>query len=78
MIDNPLNRNKAKRGSQLSHSKLDESDVTQIYGLVKYRNKLRTELASLTNAKIAEKFDVHVRTIDRVTAGENWSHVVGA
>ncbi len=77
MIDCPLNRNKVKRGSQLSWSKLDETDVKNIHGLVNYRNQLKAKLAELTNAKIAEKFGVHVRTIDRATTGENWSHVVG-
>jgi hypothetical protein len=76
VIDCPLNRNKVKRGSQLSWSKLNESDVASILSLVEYRDKLKRELAEMTNAKIAEKFDVHVRTIDRVTTGENWSHVV--
>ena len=75
MIDDPMNRLKVKRGSQLPWSKLNESDVKMIRDLVEARNKLKAELSELTNKKIAEKFEVHVRTIDRITAGEGWGHV---
>lgn len=76
MIDDPLNRNKAKRGSDLPQSKLNEDDVRLIRGLVEHREYEKKKLAELTNAKIAEKFGVHIRTIDRITAGENWGHVI--
>jgi len=75
MIDDPLNRQKVKRGSQLPQSKLNEEDVLNILGIVEYRNKLKDELSNLTNKKIAEKYDVHFRTIDRITAFESWTHV---
>jgi len=75
MKDDVLNRTKAKRGSQLPWAKLDESDITVIRELVSEREYHKRQASHLTNAKIAEKFGVHVRTIDRVTAGENWGHV---
>lgn len=75
MIDDPLNRTKVKRGSQLSWAKLDESDVALIRGMVAEREAMKAKLREVTNAKIAEKFGVRVRTIDRVTTGENWGHV---
>lgn len=75
MVDDPLNRTKVKRGSQLPWAKLDESDVVLIRQLVEERDALKRRLGSLTNAAIAEKFGVHCRTIDRVTAGEGWGHV---
>lgn len=75
MIDDPLNRTKAKRGSNLPQSKLTEDDVLIIRGIVDYREGLKAEISELTNAKIAEKFDIHVRTIDRITADESWTHV---
>lgn len=75
MIDDPLNRLKANRGEGCSASKLTNEDVLQIREIVEYRDKLKAELSTLTNKKIAEKFDVHYRTIDRITAFENWTHI---
>jgi len=75
MIDDPMNFLKVKRGSQLPHSKLNEDDVRHILRLVAHREQLKRQAAALTNAKIAEKFDVHQRTIDRITAKTSWLHV---
>lgn len=75
MIDDPLNRNKVRRGSQLPHAKLTESDVRLIRELIAHREKLRAEVSTLTNQCIAEKFNVHHRTIDKISAGETWIHV---
>lgn len=75
MVDDPLNRNKVLRGSQLTHSKLDENDVRNIRELIAYRENLKSEASALSNRKIAEKFGVHNRTIDRIASGENWGHV---
>ena len=75
MKDDVLNRVKVKRGSDLPWSKLTEGDVAMIRELVAERNYHKRQAAELTNSKIAEKFGVHVRTIDRVTTGENWGHV---
>lgn len=75
MIDNPLNRNRVKRGSDLPHAKLTEDDVRQIRGLIAYREELRARIAALTNRRIAQKFEVHHRTIDRISVGESWGHV---
>ncbi len=75
MIDSTDNRYKVKRGEQLPQSKLTDNDVKNIHALVKIRNKLKRELSTLTNKAIAEKFEVHYRTIDRVTVGMSWSHI---
>ena len=75
MIDDALNRTKVKRGSELPWSRLTESDVRLIRELIADREATKAQLRELTNAKIAEKFGVHVRTIDRVANGENWGHV---
>ena len=75
MKDDCMNRLKVKRGSELPWAKLDESDIPMIRQLIAERDRLKREAAQLTNARIAEKFGVHVRTIDRVSAGENWGHV---
>lgn len=75
MIDNPLNRLKVKRGSQLPHAKLTEVDVEQIRALVAHRERLLREARTLRNADIAEKFGVHLRTIEKITGGYAWTHV---
>jgi len=75
MKDDALNRIKVRRGSQLAWSKLTEEDVALIRAMVEEREEMKQKLRNVTNAKIAEKFGVHVRTIDRVTTGENWRHV---
>ena len=75
MIDDPLNRTKVKRGSQLPQSKLSEDDVRLIRLLLEDRNKLREELKSLSNRAIGEKFGVKACTIDRISSGGGWAHV---
>ena len=75
MKDDPLNRTKVKRGSELPWAKLDEADVALIRQLIAERTELRHRLAHMSNAAIAEKFCVHVRTIDRISTGEGWTHV---
>lgn len=75
MVDDPLNRLRVKRGSALPQAKLNEVDVRQIRELVAHRDNLRKLAGELTNAKIAEKFGVHQRTIDRITGMEGWTHV---
>jgi DNA-binding CsgD family transcriptional regulator len=75
MIDSVMNRMKAKRGSQLPQSKLNEKLVAKIRKTVAERERLKVVLRGMTNAAIAKQYGVHIRTIDRVTAGENWSHV---
>lgn len=75
MIDDPLNRLKVKRGSELPQAKLNENDIKNIRQIVLDREQMRKALSAMSNAALAEKFNVHYRTIDRITAGENWSHV---
>lgn len=78
MIDDPLNRLSVKRGSQLAWAKLDESIVKQILADVEYRKELDELRADYTNAALAAKYGVHVRTLEKAICGESWSHVVGA
>ena len=73
--NNPLHKFKFKRGQELPQAKLCDDDVILIRGIVDHRNKLKKELSELTNKKIAEKFNVHFRTIDRITALESWTHI---
>jgi len=64
-----------KRGTELPQSKLTESDVNLIRELIDYRESLKREIKTMRNSDIAEKFNVHVRTIDRVSSGYTWSHL---
>lgn len=75
MVDNPLNRNKMKRGSELPQAKLNEKLIKKIRATVAKREALKVVLRGMTNTAIAKQYGVHVRTIDRVTANENWIHV---
>ncbi len=76
MIDSALNKLSVKRGSELPHAKLNEVLVRRILKTVQRRDQLKKRLAKLTNDAIAKKYGVHRRTIDRITAGENWIHVL--
>ena len=75
MIDNPLNSLSVKRGEKLPQSKLNDDAVRDILATVKARNDLKSKLKAMTNKALAEKHGVHFRTIDRVTAFENWTHI---
>lgn len=75
MIDNPLNHLSARRGSALTQSKLDESDIATIRQCVAERERLRAEANQLSNASLAKKYNVHQRTIEKAIAGYTWSHV---
>ncbi len=63
------------RGSALPWAKLDEHDAALIRALIRHRERLRREASELTNRKIAEKFGVHVSTIEKLASGETWTHV---
>lgn len=75
MKDDPLNRTKVKRGSQLPQSKLTESDIELIRLILHERGIMKNQLKQITNKSLAEKFGVHQRTIDKVVVGESWVHV---
>jgi len=75
MIDDPLNRTKVKRGEDLPQSRLTDDDVRAIRQLISERSELLRQARELSNRKIAEKFGVHFRTIDRIATGETWGHV---
>jgi hypothetical protein len=63
------------RGMELPQTKLTPDDIRLIKQLVAERERLKREAAKLTNAAIAVKFDVHQRTIDRVTSHQGHFHV---
>lgn len=72
--DDPLNSLKARRGEECN-AVLTEDDVRQILVLLALRDQYKAQWKALSNAHLAEKFGVHVRTIEKVISGETWSHV---
>lgn len=64
-----------KRGSELPQSKLTEHDVKLILDCVAERERLRDEANKLSNQALAEKFDLHIRTIEKITSRRSWIHV---
>lgn len=75
MIDNPLNRLKVKRGSDLPQSKLTEEKVIEIRERIRKREEIKQQLKLHTNQAIAKEHNVHIRTIDRISTEEGWTHV---
>ena len=75
MIDDVMNRFKVKRGEGLPQSKLTNDDVLYIREVVEKREELKKRLKLMTNKHLANQLGVHYRTIDRVTAFENWTHI---
>lgn len=76
MIDDPLNRLKVKRGSDLPQSKLNEKLVKKIREEYAEGKLEIQKLQNQFSAKgMARKYGVHVRTIEKVLSGTSWSHV---
>lgn len=72
MIDKRLS---VKRGDQLPHAKLTNDDVRNIRALIDHREELKRQASLLSNKRLAEKYNVHQRTIEKVSSGFSWSHV---
>tara|TARA_Y100000296_G_C5168538_1_gene256053 strand:- start:2010 stop:2249 length:240 start_codon:yes stop_codon:yes gene_type:complete len=76
MIDDPFNFMKVKRGSELPQSKLTEETVKEARKLYKEARQAIRDLQDLYSAKgLAERYGVHVRTMEKALAGITWSRV---
>jgi len=64
-----------RRGPDLPQAKLDEQDVRLIQALVEERERHKQAASRLSNARLAEKFGVSLRTIERLLHRETWWHV---
>jgi transposase len=60
-----------KHGLELPHTKLGPDDLEEIYSAKRQREKLRAHIESnLSNKALAEKFGVHVSTVEKyITVG---------
>lgn len=66
----------AARGQDLPQSKLLELEVAAIRSAATQRENLRRYIReNLSNEALAEKFGVHVRTVEKVLRHESWGHV---
>jgi len=63
------------RGTDHPLSKLTDDDIRLIRECVAERERLRQEANRLSNEALAAKFNVHHRTIERVTQRIGWIHV---
>jgi hypothetical protein len=67
----------ALRGQDLPHTKLLDLDVTAIRSAARQRESLRQHIRdNLSNEALARKFNVHVRTVEKILQYETWSHIV--
>lgn len=77
MKDDPLNRLSVKRGSDLSHSKLNESLVRKIR---KEHQDARDQIEYLKRKYsykgLAKEYGVTPGTIEKAVTGITWGHVL--
>lgn len=67
----------ALRGQDLPQTKLLDLDVTAIRSAARQRESLRQHIRdNLSNEALARKFNVHVRTVEKILQYETWSHIV--
>lgn len=66
----------APRGQDLPQTKLLDLEVASIRSAVRQREKLRQHIAdNLSNKALAQQYGVSLRTIERLTQHETWSHI---
>ena len=66
----------ALRGQDLPQTKLLDLDVAAIRSSVRQRENLRKYInENLTNKALAKQYGVSLRTIERLTQHETWSHI---
>jgi DNA invertase Pin-like site-specific DNA recombinase len=72
-------RELAPRGEALPQSKLTDDDVLAIRAAQKERDAQRQRIATeLSNAALARRFGVHVRTVEKVLQRDTWAHLLRA
>lgn len=70
-------RELAVRGEKLPQSKLTDADTVAIRAAKADREDLLAHIREkLSNQALANRFGVHVRTIEKVTQGYSWAHTL--
>lgn len=76
MIDDPLNRTKVKRGSDLPQARLCEESVTKARRDYERAQRLIRKIQARYSVKgLARRHGVHHRTMEKALSGETWSHL---
>lgn len=76
MKDDVLNRLKVKRGADLPQSKLTEDQVKEMRSLYQeYRETIKKLNDEFSARGLANRYGMHVRTIEKIISGETWSHI---
>lgn len=66
----------AKRGMELPQTKLTPLAIVQIRADARKREQLRKEIKdTLSNEALARKWNVHVRTIEKVLSYQTGAHI---
>jgi DNA invertase Pin-like site-specific DNA recombinase len=74
--DDTLNRLKVKRGVDLPQSKLTEKEVREMRALnSEYRETVKKLTEAFSAKGLAERYGLHVRTVEKVLSGITWSHI---
>lgn len=63
------------RGERHYRAKLTEEDVRLILELKAERDRLIAEAKKITTKRLADKFGVHEKTVQRVFYRGGWAHV---
>lgn len=67
----------APRGQALSQTKLTDDQVREIRSAQEKRRDLRDHIRdNLSNEALAARMGVHLRTVEKVLAGETWAHLI--
>lgn len=67
----------AVRGTDLPHTKITPEIVLQIRAAAEKRLDLRQYISeNLSNAALAKRYGVHVRTIEKALQFETWTHLL--
>jgi hypothetical protein len=65
-----------KRGEELPQTKITDAQVIEIRAAADQRRELREWIAAnLSNDALASRYDVHLRTIEKILARETHFHV---
>lgn len=70
-------REVAHRGQDLPHAKLLDLEVAAIRSAARQRENLRRHIKdNLSNEALAKKFNIHIRTVEKILSYETWGHIV--
>jgi hypothetical protein len=67
---------KPARGKALPQTKLERHNVVDIKSMATQRENLKRHIReNLSNDAIAKKFNVHIRTVEKIMALKTWSNI---